>query len=88
MKSCWPVDMVLANDVTAPVAISEFRKLSNPVVFDREKIALVLDHFTPNKDIKAAEQSNWARVCRGATSATSTMWVRPGEHALLPEKAW
>ena len=50
------VDMVLGNDITSPVAIGEFRKYGMTEVFGREKIAIVLDHFTPNKDIKAAEQ--------------------------------
>ena len=48
------LDMVLANDVTAPPSIKEFEKIGRPV-FDRKKIALVPDHFTPNKDIKTAE---------------------------------
>lgn len=47
------VDMVLANDITAPPAIAEFKKIGRPV-FDKTKIALVPDHFTPNKDIKSA----------------------------------
>ncbi|HHX21609.1 MAG TPA: 3-isopropylmalate dehydratase large subunit [Clostridiales bacterium] len=82
------VDMVLANDVTAPVAINEFRKLSNPVVFDREKIALVLDHFTPNKDIKAAEQSKLVREFAGEHNIHHFYDVGEAgvEHALLPEK--
>ena len=50
------VDMVLGNDITAPVAIKEFEKIGAEKVFDKEKIALVPDHFTPNKDIKSAEQ--------------------------------
>ncbi|HPR78723.1 MAG TPA: 3-isopropylmalate dehydratase large subunit, partial [Candidatus Limiplasma sp.] len=50
-------DLVLGNDITAPVAINEFRKAGCDCVFDCGKIALVMDHFTPNKDIKAAEQT-------------------------------
>ncbi|HQK74420.1 MAG TPA: 3-isopropylmalate dehydratase large subunit, partial [Clostridiales bacterium] len=50
------LDLVLANDITAPVAVNEYRKAGCGGIFDREKVALVLDHFTPNKDIKAAEQ--------------------------------
>ena len=50
------LDLVLGNDITAPVAIGEFQKFGRAAVFDREKIALVPDHFTPNKDIKAAAQ--------------------------------
>ena len=45
------LDMVLGNDITSPVAINEFNKCGATSVFDREKIALVMDHFTPNKDI-------------------------------------
>ena len=56
------VDMVLGNDITAPVAVREFENAGAKEVFDREKIALVMDHFTPNKDIKAAEQ---CKVVRG-----------------------
>ena len=52
------VDMVLGNDVTAPVAIKEFEKIGIDRVFDNTKIALVPDHFVPNKDIKSAEQVN------------------------------
>ena len=50
------LDVVLANDITAPVAINEFEKCGADAVFDNTRSALVLDHFTPNKDIKAAEQ--------------------------------
>ena len=51
------LDMVLGNDITTPVAVKEFRKIGRDRVFDREKIAIVPDHFTPNKDIKSAEQA-------------------------------
>ena len=50
------VDMVLGNDITAPVAIKEFEKAGITSVFDKKRIALVPDHFTPNKDIKSAQQ--------------------------------
>ncbi len=50
------VDLILANDITAPIAISEFRKTGAGDVFDRDRIALIPDHFSPQKDIKAAEQ--------------------------------
>lgn len=50
------VDLILANDITAPIAISEFKKIGAKDVFNRKKIALVPDHFTPPKDIRAAEQ--------------------------------
>ena len=56
------VDLVLGNDITAPVAIVEFEKAGLESVFDRDKIALVMDHFTPNKDIKAAEQCKTVRT--------------------------
>ena len=48
------VDMVLGNDITTPVAINEFEKHGFDSIFDKDKISIVLDHFTPNKDIKAA----------------------------------
>ena len=48
------LDLVLGNDITTPVAINEFRKAGFDTVFDRSRIAIVLDHFVPNKDIKAA----------------------------------
>ncbi len=50
------LDMVLGNDITSPVAINVFHDSKANAVFDRTKIAMVMDHFTPNKDIKAAEQ--------------------------------
>lgn len=55
------MDVVLGNDVTAPVAIKEFEKIGIDRVFDNTKIALVPDHFVPNKDIKSAEQVNIMR---------------------------
>ena len=57
------LDMVLANDITAPPAIAEFNKIGRPV-FDKDKIALVPDHFTPNKDIKSAGLANRPRFCQ------------------------
>ncbi len=81
-------DLVLGNDITSPVAINEFQKAGCDCVFDREKIALVLDHFTPNKDIKAAEQSKQIREF--ASDKQITHFFDVGEmgveHALLPEK--
>ncbi len=82
------VDMVLGNDITSPVAINEFNKLNLDKVFDKEKVALVMDHYTPNKDIKAAEQR---RQCREfAMEMNITNYFEGGnvgvEHALLPEK--
>ncbi len=55
------LDIVLGNDITTPVAVKEFEKAGFSNVFDKDKIAIVLDHFVPNKDIKSAEQS---KTCR------------------------
>ena len=55
------LDLVLGNDITSPVAVKEFEKFGVKKVFDKEKIAIVPDHFTPNKDIKAAEQCKFIR---------------------------
>jgi len=55
------LDIVLGNDITAPVAIKEFKKLGLEKVFDKERVCLVPDHFTPNKDIKSAEQAKMLR---------------------------
>lgn len=82
------LDMVLANDITGPVAIKEFKKMGAESVFDKKKIALVPDHFTPNKDIKAAEQSKTLREF--AVEQDITNYFEVGEmgieHVLLPEK--
>ncbi|MDK2806534.1 3-isopropylmalate dehydratase large subunit [Thermoanaerobacterium sp. CMT5567-10] len=82
------VDMVLGNDVTSPVAIKEFLKIGVKNVFDREKIALVPDHFVPNKDIKSAEQVNIVRKFAREYGIVNFFEVgKMGiEHALLPEK--
>jgi 3-isopropylmalate/(R)-2-methylmalate dehydratase large subunit len=82
------VDMVLGNDITAPVAINEFEKAGCNEVFDKEKIALVLDHFTPNKDIKAAEQCKKVREFAWKHDIVNFFDVGQAgvEHALLPEK--
>ena len=71
-------DLVLGNDITAPVAVNEYEKCGCGRVFDGEKIALVMDHFTPNKDIKAAEQVKKVREFRKrkARQRTSSMSVR------------
>lgn len=81
------VDIVLGNDITTPVAIREFNKAGFQKVFGNKKIAIVLDHFVPNKDIKSAEQS---KVCRDfAYEQGITHFYDVGkmgiEHALLPE---
>ncbi|MBM3188105.1 MAG: 3-isopropylmalate dehydratase large subunit [Chloroflexi bacterium] len=82
------VDMVLANDITAPIAIQEFAKLGVDRVFDRERIALVPDHFAPNKDIKSAEQCKMLREFAQQYGIVNYWEVgRMGiEHALLPEQ--
>lgn len=82
------LDLVLGNDITSPIAIREFEKIGVDRVFDREKIALVPDHFTPNKDIKSAEQ---AKVVRNfARKHQIVNYFEVGEmgieHCLLPEK--
>ena len=82
------LDMVLGNDITSPVAIKEFPRFGKDKVFDRTKIALVPDHFTPNKDIKAAEQCACVRAFASKEGITNYFEVgRVGiEHALLPEQ--
>ena len=82
------LDMVLGNDITSPVAIKEFIKMGAEKVFDKEKIALVPDHFTPNKDIMSAQQCKYMREF--AYDQDITNYFEIGEmgieHALLPEK--
>ena len=82
------LDMILANDITGPVAIHEVEKLNKKTVFDKDKIALVPDHFTPNKDIKSAEHCKCVREYAKAHEITNYFEVgQMGiEHALLPEK--
>lgn len=82
------VDLVLGNDITAPVAIKEFDKFGKKDVFNKDKIALVPDHFAPNKDIKAAEQCNCMRQFARKNEITNYFEVgQMGvEHALLPEQ--
>jgi 3-isopropylmalate/(R)-2-methylmalate dehydratase large subunit len=82
------LDLVLGNDITAPVAINEFEKFGKETVFDKDKVALVPDHFTPNKDIKAAQQAKAMRTF--AVEHEITHYFEVGqmgiEHALLPEQ--
>lgn len=82
------LDMVLGNDVTTPVAIHEMEKFNNKEVFDKDKIAMVLDHFTPNKDIKSAEHCKCVREYAKEHDITNFFDVGEVgiEHALLPEK--
>ncbi|MDE6678790.1 MAG: 3-isopropylmalate dehydratase large subunit [Ruminococcus sp.] len=82
------LDLVLGNDITSPVAIKEFAKLNKEKVFDKDKVTMVMDHFAPNKDIKAAEQCKMCRDFCGEKEVTHFYDVgKMGiEHALLPEK--
>ena len=80
------VDMVLANDITAPLAIQEFRRLGAKKVFNNGKIVLVPDHFVPNKDIPSAEQ---AKLMREFAKEHGTIYFEVGrmgiEHVILPD---
>lgn len=82
------IDIALGNDITAPIAISEFRKAGAKKVFNKNKVVLVPDHFTPNKDIKSAAQVKILREF--AKEQKLTYYFEGGEvgveHALLPEK--
>ena len=82
-----PVDVALANDITAPLAIQEFERAGATKVFDREKVVLVPDHFSPNKDIQSAEQCKVMREFARRHEITNYFELgRMGiEHALLPE---
>ncbi len=82
------VDLILANDITAPIAIKEFQKIGAADVFDRNRIAFIPDHFTPQKDIKAAEQCKLLRDF--ARQYNLGLYFEVGrmgiEHALLPKQ--
>ncbi len=82
------LDMILANDITAPIAIREFEKLGVDRVWDRDRISLVPDHFTPNKDIKSAEQVKMVREFAARMNISNYFEVGEMgiEHALLPEQ--
>jgi len=82
------LDLVLGNDVTAPVAIHEMEKMTIKKVFDKDKIALVPDHFTPNKDIKSAENCKYMREFAADQEISNYFEIGEMgiEHALLPEK--
>ena len=82
------LDIVLGNDITTPVAVNEFKKAGFEEVFDKDRIAIVLDHFVPNKDIKAAEQSKTCRefACSHCVSHFYDVGKMGIEHALLPEQ--
>lgn len=82
------LDLILGNDITSPVAIKEFSKLGTDGIFDKNKVTMVMDHFAPNKDIKAAEQ---CKMCRDFCNEKDIKnFFDVGEmgieHALLPEK--
>ncbi|NLK20567.1 MAG: 3-isopropylmalate dehydratase large subunit [Epulopiscium sp.] len=82
------LDLVLGNDVTTPVAVKEFAKIGTDKVFDKKKVAIVPDHFTPNKDIKAAEQCKFIREFAHDKEVENYFEVGEMgiEHALIPEK--
>lgn len=82
------LDLVLGNDITSPVAVKEFNKIGCECVFDKSKVAIVPDHFTPNKDIKAAEQCKFIREFARDKEIENYFEVgQMGiEHALIPEK--
>ena len=82
------LDIVLGNDITTPVAVNEFNKAGFDGVFDKDRIAIVLDHFVPNKDIKAAQQSKTCRefACKYCVSHFYDVGKMGIEHALLPEQ--
>lgn len=82
------LDMVLGNDITAPVAIKEFEKMGATDVFDKSKVSIVPDHFTPNKDIKTAQQCKFIRDFSMAKGIENYFEIGEVgiEHALLPEK--
>ncbi len=82
------VDLVMGNDITFPITIEEFKRLGATKVFDRDKIVLVPDHFTPNKDLKSAENAKIVREFARKYEITNYFEVgRMGiEHALLPEQ--
>ncbi|MCD7883683.1 MAG: 3-isopropylmalate dehydratase large subunit [Lachnospiraceae bacterium] len=82
------LDLVLGNDITSPVAIHEMDRLEEQKVFDKDKIALVMDHFIPNKDIKSAEHCKCVRefACKHEITNYFDVGQMGIEHALLPEQ--
>ena len=82
------LNIVLGNDITTPVAVNEFKKAGFEGVYDKDKVVIVLDHFVPNKDIKAAEQSKTCRefACEHCVSHFYDVGKMGIEHALLPEQ--
>lgn len=82
------IDLALGNDITTPVAIKEFKRSGREAVYDKDKVAIVPDHFTPNKDIKAAEQCKFIREFAKEQEITNYFEVGEMgiEHCLIPEK--
>jgi len=82
------LDLVLGNDITSPVAINVMKGMKKQTVFDKDKIALVMDHFVPNKDIKSAENCKCCRsfACENSISHFYDVGKMGIEHALLPEQ--
>lgn len=82
------IDLALGNDITTPVAIKEFKRSGREAVYDKDKVAIVPDHFTPNKDIKAAEQCKFIREFAKEQDITNYFEVGEMgiEHCLIPEK--
>lgn len=82
------LDLVLGNDITTPVAVTEFKKFGLDKVFNKDKIAIVPDHFTPNKDIKAAEQVKYIREFANEKEIVNFFELGEMgiEHCLIPEK--
>ena len=82
------LNIVLGNDITTPVAVNEFKKAGFNGIYDKDKVVIVLDHFVPNKDIKAAEQSKTCRefACAHCVSHFYDVGKMGIEHALLPEQ--
>ncbi len=81
------VDLVMANDITAPIAIKEFERIGVSKVFDPQSVVMVADHFVPNKDIASAEQAKMMREFANKFGLTYFEVGRGGiEHVLLPER--
>ncbi|MGL5868728.1 3-isopropylmalate dehydratase large subunit [Clostridium chrysemydis] len=82
------LDLVLGNDITTPVAVNEYKKFGDKEVFNKSKIAIVPDHFTPNKDIKAAEQCKYIREFANKKGIENFFEIGEMgiEHCLIPEK--
>jgi 3-isopropylmalate/(R)-2-methylmalate dehydratase large subunit len=82
------IDLAFGNDITAPVAIKEFAKTGRSSVYDKNKVALIPDHFTPNKDIKAAEQCKMMHefACGQQIANYFEIGEMGIEHCLIPEK--